>query len=194
MRASEAEILFDTQVQQAGLHGGMLKEYVFARPRKWRFDFAWPEPMVAVEIDGGGFVAGRHTRGKGFEMDAEKLNAATEKGWRVLRVTPDQVSRGEALQWLANTLEVALLGRIIERRPSDFVRFLSERLQVAAIRRDGVVNLTLIFRGVLVPRHLPEGPIDLANPMEELWMRWGIDDAVLDQDPGGPPKIILPKH
>ena len=28
------------------------RELVFAPPRKWRFDFAWPEHLVAVEIDG----------------------------------------------------------------------------------------------------------------------------------------------
>lgn len=55
--------------------------------RRWRFDFAWPDRMLAVEIDGGAFSGGRHTRGTGFVEDCRKLNAATLMGWRVLRFT-----------------------------------------------------------------------------------------------------------
>lgn len=69
------------------------REYVFAAPRKWRFDFAWVEDKAAVEIDGGAFVAGRHTRGAGFERDHEKMNAAQMAGWRVLRFTPSMLRR-----------------------------------------------------------------------------------------------------
>lgn len=58
----------------------------FAWPdRKWRFDFAWPDAMLAIEIDGAGPGGGRHRRREGFRNDAEKLRAATERGWRVLR-------------------------------------------------------------------------------------------------------------
>ena len=66
-------------------------EYRFAPPRKWRFDFAWPIERVAVELDGGVYSGGRHTRGSGFVKDCEKLNAATVRGWRVLRYTTDML-------------------------------------------------------------------------------------------------------
>ena len=56
----------------------------------WRFDFAWPEHKLAVEIDGApGF--GRHTTAAGFKSDCRKSNAALILGWRVLRVTGDMV-------------------------------------------------------------------------------------------------------
>lgn len=60
-----------------------VKEHQFHPKRKWRFDFAWPERMVAVEIDGGQWKkgGGRHNR----DSDREKLNAAAALGWRVLR-------------------------------------------------------------------------------------------------------------
>lgn len=46
--------------------------------------------MIAIEVEGGAFTRGRHTRGAGFIGDMEKYNAATSMGWRVFRVTPSQ--------------------------------------------------------------------------------------------------------
>ena len=63
------------------------REYRFAPPRRWRFDFAWPASMVAVELEGMTRAGGRHQRWGGFQKDAEKYNAATKRGWRVLRYT-----------------------------------------------------------------------------------------------------------
>lgn len=79
-------------------------EYRFCE-RRWRFDAAWPEPqMVALEIDGGAWTNGRHTRGAGFIADCEKLNEATLLGWRVIRVTPQQVENGKALALVQRAL------------------------------------------------------------------------------------------
>lgn len=64
-------------------------EHVFAPPRKWRFDFAWPDLKVALEVQGGVFVQGRHTRGAHLRKEHEKLNAAAVAGWRVLFAMPD---------------------------------------------------------------------------------------------------------
>lgn len=76
-------------------------EYQFAWPlRDWRFDLAWPDLMIAIEIDGAVFVGGRHTRGVGYEADCEKLNEAMLRGWRVLRVTPGLVRSRSALGWI----------------------------------------------------------------------------------------------
>jgi very-short-patch-repair endonuclease len=62
-------------------------EYVFAKPRRWRFDYCFIPQKVAIELDGGSWSGGRHTRGKGFEADCEKLNAATLLGFKTLRFT-----------------------------------------------------------------------------------------------------------
>lgn len=71
------------------VHGLTLRpvqQHRFAAPdRQWRFDFAWPEQKVAVEIDGGIFVHGGHNRGMQMTADHEKANYATIRGWRVLR-------------------------------------------------------------------------------------------------------------
>jgi hypothetical protein len=62
-------------------------EYRFAPPRRWRFDVAWPG-QVALEIQGGLFVQGRHSRGAALLKEHEKLNAAAALGYRVLFCTP----------------------------------------------------------------------------------------------------------
>lgn len=74
------------------------REYRFDGTRKWRCDFAWPDRMVAVEIEGGIWSGGRHTRGLGFEADCEKYNALAMRGWKLLRFTPAMVKSGLAIE------------------------------------------------------------------------------------------------
>ena len=62
------------------------KEISFHPGRKWRFDFAWVDKKLAVEINGGG-GRGRHNSVIGATKDAEKMNAAIVLGWRVLVFT-----------------------------------------------------------------------------------------------------------
>lgn len=63
------------------------REFRFHPKRLWRFDFAYPNEKIAIEIEGGVFVRGRHTTGIGFTADTEKYNEAIKLGWRVLRYT-----------------------------------------------------------------------------------------------------------
>lgn len=69
------------------------REVVFHPERKWRFDYAWPALMIALEVEGAVWIEGRHTRGSGFLKDMEKYNAAAVLGWRVLRCTPDTLTK-----------------------------------------------------------------------------------------------------
>lgn len=66
------------------------------KARLFRFDLAWPVERVAVEVDGGVWAGGRHTRGSGFVKDMEKLNLAVLLGWRVLRYTPQDLKQRPA--------------------------------------------------------------------------------------------------
>ena len=75
-------------------------EHSFHATRRWRFDWACLDLLVAIEIDGvvcerKGCSArvGRHQNAKGLEGDCEKLNAAACLGWSVLRFTPGMVAR-----------------------------------------------------------------------------------------------------
>lgn len=63
-------------------------EWLFHPTRKWRFDYAWPKDLVALEVEGGVWTRGRHVRGAGYLKDIEKYNAAQLLGWTVLRCTP----------------------------------------------------------------------------------------------------------
>lgn len=81
-----------------------IPEYRFAPPRRWRFDYCWPLLKLALEVDGGGWINGRHSRGAGIEKDAEKVNAAAALGYRVLRATPAMVADGRALRAIEGVL------------------------------------------------------------------------------------------
>jgi very-short-patch-repair endonuclease len=69
-----------------------VQELRFHATRRWRFDYAWPEYMLAVEVEGGVWTGGRHIQPKGFLKDMEKYNAAASAGWQLLRFTPKELS------------------------------------------------------------------------------------------------------
>lgn len=82
-----------------------IREYQFLKGRRFKFDFAWPELWWALEIEGGLYVGGRHTRPAGYENDCNKYNLAMLEGWRVLRAGPVMVRNGMALKHLERALK-----------------------------------------------------------------------------------------
>lgn len=78
----------------------MVAEHQFHPIRKWRFDYAFLDHLVAVEIEGGAWKNGRHTRGSGFEKDREKYNEAAKSGWRIFRFSPDEAKNGKAASFM----------------------------------------------------------------------------------------------
>lgn len=62
-----------------------VQEYEFHHERQWRFDFAFPDKLLAVELEGGVWSGGRHVTGQGYIDDLEKYNAAVMQGWKLLR-------------------------------------------------------------------------------------------------------------
>lgn len=97
------------QLMAKGLTTGMVREYEFASAigRHWRFDFAFPDRLVALEVEGGTWIlgGGRHNRGVGMARDAEKYAIAAIQGWRVIRATTDQVRSGVAAAWMERILK-----------------------------------------------------------------------------------------
>jgi len=80
-------------------------EFRFHPVRRWRFDYAFVSEKIAVEIEGGIWIRGAHTRGGHFLSDAEKYNTAIALGWRVFRFTPQQLRKGEAQEFIKKILE-----------------------------------------------------------------------------------------
>lgn len=85
------------------------REYRFHDTRRWRFDFAWPDIGLAVEVEGGTWTKGRHTTGAGFEKDAEKYNEAALLGWTILRFTSGMVRSGVAVQKIEAAMNIDLM-------------------------------------------------------------------------------------
>ena len=91
------------EIKTAGLREPVL-EHQFHEVRKWRFDLAWIEDKVALEIEGGIWTNGRHSRGKGMEADMEKYNEAQLLGWTVLRYSTGQIKQGRPIEDLKRVL------------------------------------------------------------------------------------------
>lgn len=79
-------------------------EHKFHPTRQWRFDIAFEWAKIAVEIEGGVFTRGRHTRPMGFIADCEKYNAAALMGWKVLRIHAKTINNGKAVKMLVEAL------------------------------------------------------------------------------------------
>lgn len=81
-------------------------EFKFLKNRRFRFDFAWPSRMIALEIEGGTWSRGqsRHTSPRGFENDCEKYSLAAVHCWRVIRVTSKQINEAKMLEWVRAAL------------------------------------------------------------------------------------------
>ena len=99
-----AKLQADTKLHLQGLPA-YVTEYQFHPTRRWRFDYCWPELKIAVEVHGGTYTNGRHTRGGGFTVDREKMNEAAIYGWTVLEVTSAHVRSGQMRQWLDRIFE-----------------------------------------------------------------------------------------
>ncbi|MFX6145155.1 DUF559 domain-containing protein, partial [Acinetobacter baumannii] len=74
------------------------QEYKFHPTRKWRADILITGTKILVEVEGGIWSGGRHTRGKGYLGDMEKYNEAAAMGYKVLRFSTEQVKSGLAIQ------------------------------------------------------------------------------------------------
>jgi hypothetical protein len=129
MKASEAaHRLFASQIRARGLPEPRWKfgpggELAFAkgvdgvtrfkpgktdRAPQWRFDFAWPAHMIAVEyqgvnvrmVDGQMRTSGGHADVQHLRKQHEKHAWATVLGWRVLYFERDMVHKGYAVDML----------------------------------------------------------------------------------------------
>jgi hypothetical protein len=90
-----------------------IAEYMFANEvmdRKWRADYYFERNGVQVilEVEGGVWTKGRHTRPKGFLRDMEKYNAMSRLGIFLLRTTPKDLLTVKTTQMIEQTLSQCL--------------------------------------------------------------------------------------
>ena len=78
------------------------REFRFHPVRRWRVDFCYSDLMLAVEIEGGEWVNGRHNRA--LAKDAEKYNELVLLGYRLLRFTGSQLKTGVAVTHMRRAL------------------------------------------------------------------------------------------
>jgi very-short-patch-repair endonuclease len=96
------------------------REYRFSPLRKYRFDFAFLPAKLAVEIEGGIWTYGAHSRPLGIIRDITKGNLAILSGWRVLRYTPSMVNDGTALHEIREALQAPLGGEgVAQEKPRE---------------------------------------------------------------------------
>jgi len=86
-------------------------EVRFHPDRKWRFDLAWPEFRIAIEVQGGLFVRGGHNRGAQIIRDQEKMRAALELGWLVTYCIPQDLCTSTMVQHVRKLMERQLHSR-----------------------------------------------------------------------------------
>lgn len=95
-RRAKAEL--DAYFSQLCVSAGLPRptpEYKFSATRKWRIDYYFERKglKVALEVEGGAFTGGRHTRGAGFIKDIEKYNALSAQGIYLIRTTPSELTK-----------------------------------------------------------------------------------------------------
>ena len=82
-----------------------VQEFQFKAERKWRADFHLVDTKILIEVEGGIWSNGRHTRGKGYSGDMEKYNSASLLGYTVLRFSTEQVKSGKAIEEIRQLTE-----------------------------------------------------------------------------------------
>lgn len=90
------------------------REYPFAPGRQWCFDFAFPHEKVAIEVEGGSWTAGRHSRGSGFQADCVKYNRAALLGWRVFRFTTEMTKSLDTMEDVMTAIGIPNAKQVIE--------------------------------------------------------------------------------
>ena len=104
MSKSSLEAELAMQIMALGLPEP-IREYQAIKGRKFRFDFAWLERKLLVEVNGGTYTKGAHSTGAGIARDYEKCNLGVLQGWRVLSFDGKAVKSGVAVEVIRQALE-----------------------------------------------------------------------------------------
>ena len=80
-------------------------EYEYARPRRFRADYAWVEQRLLLEVEGGIYTRQAHGSISGILNDIERSQQAAMHGYRVFKCQPDDLLRTDTAQMILSALE-----------------------------------------------------------------------------------------
>ena len=110
--ASKKSALVDRLIQQLAEDGLPVPELEvkFHTTRKWRFDLCWPEipGPLAIEVDGGLWIQGRHNKGGEIIKTHEKYGEAMADGWRIYTTNSSHIKDGYARKIIKRLYEQGL--------------------------------------------------------------------------------------
>jgi len=92
-------------IATGGTGAGVRQRVKAAGLKDYRFDFAWPDLMIACECEGGAWIGGRHTRGEGFLADLRKYEAAQRMGWTIYRTAGELIKSGNAVSTIETLIK-----------------------------------------------------------------------------------------
>jgi hypothetical protein len=78
-------------------------EFLHIPGRRFRLDYAWPDHRIGLEVQGGIWTRGKHSRGAGQKIDMEKNNLGILHGWRVFQCVP-----GREVQTIVDFIKPAM--------------------------------------------------------------------------------------
>jgi hypothetical protein len=67
---------------------------------------AWERQLVALEVQGGIWTAGRHSRGAAMLKEWEKLNEAAILGWRIIYCQPKDLLTAKTAKTIKRALNL----------------------------------------------------------------------------------------
>lgn len=105
-RQNDTSIRIFIQAVKARFGIELVQEYRFHPKRLWRADMCCLEHRIIIEVEGGVYTNGRHTRSSGFLKDVEKYNTATCLGYRIIRVTPDTLLSNQTFEYIEQLLKL----------------------------------------------------------------------------------------
>ncbi len=103
MAISQLETKLELLLEESNL--SYEREFKFEPSRRWRVDFVLHDYKIAIEVEGGTWINGRHNRGGSIEADMDKYNALAIRGWTLLRFTGGMINSGKAMQIIHNAIQ-----------------------------------------------------------------------------------------
>lgn len=97
---SDLEELFAQQLHLTKL-SKPTRQYPYLRGSRHSLDFAWPDLMLGVEVQG----MAHRVKGR-FQDDIKKRAKGLLQGWRVLEVDGASIKDGTAMAWLHELFEL----------------------------------------------------------------------------------------